>query len=100
MHKAAQRAYAAGNIEPLNGKTAMNFLLDRSAANWGKALAELKAEVGECPTAGALSPTGAMSASFRWSCERGKLDGQLLLAPTKPMTIQSLRLRVVMPTAK
>ena len=31
--------------------------------------------------------------------EKGKLDGQLLLAPTKPATIQALRLRVVPPEA-
>jgi hypothetical protein len=38
-----------------------------------------------------------MSASFRWLCERGTVDGQILLAPTTPATIQQLRLTVAPP---
>ena len=37
---------------------------------------------------------GALGALFRLNCERGKLDGQILLAPTHPLTVQALRLRV------
>lgn len=75
----------------------MNFLLDRSAENWKAEFAKFKAEVGECPAAEPLAPLGAMSTAFRLNCERGKLDGQLLLAPTMPATLQALRLRVVPP---
>jgi len=35
-----------------------------------------------------------MSTAFRLNCEKGKLDGQLLLAPTRPATIQALRFRI------
>lgn len=97
MFDAARAAYAAGDIGALDGKLAMNFLLDRSAENWAVEFAKLKAEVGACPAAEPLAPTGAMSAAFRLDCERGKLDGVLLLAPTTPATIQALRLRVVPP---
>jgi hypothetical protein len=82
---------------PLDGKLAMNFLLDRSAENWRAEFARLKAEVGECPTAEPLAPTGALSTAFRLNCDRGKLDGTLLLAPTTPATIQAWRLRAVPP---
>ncbi|KTE21215.1 penicillin-binding protein [Sphingopyxis sp. H050] len=95
MYAASKAAYAAGDLRPLNGKLAMNFLLDRSAETWRAELAKLKAEVGECPGDEPLDPRGALSASFRLNCERGRLDGMLLLAPTNPATIQSLRLRVV-----
>ena len=78
----------------------MNFLLDRSADNWKSEFAKLKAEVGACPTDEPLAPTGAMSAAFRLNCEKGKLDGVLLLAPTTPATIQALRFRVVPPEAR
>lgn len=78
----------------------MNFLLDRSAENWKAEFAKLKAEVGECPGDEPLAPMGAMSTAFRFNCDKGKLDGQLLLAPTTPMTIQALRLRVVPPEAR
>src|SRR3546814_20051118 len=78
----------------------MNFLLDRSADNWKAELAKLKEEVGECPADEPLAPMGAMSTAFRLDCEKGKLDGILLLAPTTPATIQALRLRVVPPEAR
>jgi CubicO group peptidase (beta-lactamase class C family) len=94
MFAATQAAYAAGNLEPLGGKLAMNFLLDRSAANWSADLAKLKDQVGACPTAEPLAPLGALSTAFRLNCEKGKLDGNLLLAPTHPVTIQAWRLRV------
>lgn len=96
-YAAIRAAYAAGTLAPLDGKLAMNFLLDRSAANWTAELAKLKAAVGDCPTAEPLVPTGAMSASFRLNCEKGQLDGMLLLAPTNPATLQALRFRVVAP---
>ncbi|MDO9364424.1 MAG: serine hydrolase domain-containing protein [Sphingopyxis sp.] len=97
MFAATRAAYAAGNLKPLDGILAMNFLLDRSAENWSAELAKLKAEVGACPTAEPLAPTGALSTAFRLNCDKGHLDGMLLLAPTDPVTIQSLRIRVVAP---
>ncbi len=95
MHEVTRRAYAAGNVKALNGKLAMNFLMDRSAENWARELAKLKSEVGECPTIASLTTETAMAASYRWTCERGQLEGQILLAPTSPPTIQSWRIRVV-----
>ena len=94
---AIRAAYATGTLAPLDGKLAMNFLLDRSAESWAAELAKLKAEVGACPIAEPLAPTGALSAAFRLNCAKGKLDGLLLLAPTTPATIQALRLRVAVP---
>jgi CubicO group peptidase (beta-lactamase class C family) len=97
---AARAAYAAGDLGPLEGRLAMNFLMDRSAGNWAAELAKLKAEVGECPDAEPLAPLGAMSTAFRLNCAKGKLDGVLLLAPTTPATVQALRLRVVPPESR
>ncbi|WP_260581775.1 serine hydrolase domain-containing protein [Sphingopyxis sp. PET50] len=96
---AVRAAYAAGSLAPLDGRLAMNFLLDRSAENWAAELAQLRRAVGECPDAQPLAPMGAMSTAFRLDCEKGKLDGMLLLAPTTPATIQALRLRAVPPPA-
>jgi CubicO group peptidase (beta-lactamase class C family) len=97
MHEAARKAYAAGNLEPLEGKLAMNFLMDRSAENWVKEIAKLKTQVGECPSVEFIRSDGAMSGNYRWTCEKGALDGQLLLAPTTLVTVQAWRLRVVQP---
>jgi CubicO group peptidase (beta-lactamase class C family) len=91
MQDAARAAYGAGNLAPLQGKLAMNFLMDRSAENWAAEFARIKALVGECPTAEPLAPGGNLSTAFRWNCAKGKLDGQILLAPTNPPTIQALR---------
>jgi CubicO group peptidase (beta-lactamase class C family) len=96
-YAAAKAAYAAGDLGPLRGRLAMNFLMDRSAANWAAEFAELKKAVGECPADEPLAPMGAMSTAFRLNCEKGKLDGVLLLAPTTPATVQALRFRVVPP---
>jgi CubicO group peptidase (beta-lactamase class C family) len=97
MHEAARKSYAAGNIGPLNGKLAMNFLMDRSAENWAIEIAKLKRQVGECATVNSFTADTAMSGTYRWTCERGQLDGQVLLAPTTPASIQAWRMRVVQP---
>ena len=91
MHERARAAYAAGSLQPLDGRLAMNFLMDRSAENWSRELAALKAQLGNCPTFEPIQVTGNLSANFRWNCDRGLLDGQILLAPTIPPTLQALR---------
>ncbi len=87
----AGQVYAAGNIAPLEGRVAMNFPLDRTAENWAKALTDLKVKSGACVTSAPITPTGAMSGTFKWTCEKGEVQGQVLLAPTTPITLQSLR---------
>ena len=72
----------------------MNFLMDRSTENWAAEFARLKGQAGNCVLS-PITPTGALTGTFDWTCERGHLQGQLLLAPTDPPTIQALRMRVV-----
>ncbi|MFL9842688.1 serine hydrolase domain-containing protein [Sphingomonas sp. ST-64] len=91
MQDAARAAYATGDLKPLDGKLAMNFLMDRDAAHWRTEFARIKALVGDCPTAEPLFPTGNLTTAFRWNCAKGKLDGQILLSPTNPPAIQALR---------
>ncbi len=96
-YRAAGAMYAAGNIGPGRDRLAMNFLMDRSAANWRAEFARLKGQVGDCRTNSPILPTGALSGTFQWQCARGKLDGQLLLAPTNPAGIQALRFSIAAP---
>ena len=98
-YAAAWQAWEAGNLAPLKGRLAMNFLMDRSEANWEKVLGELKAQSGACAAA-PPSPTGVMSGTFRWMCEKGAIEGNILLAPTKPETVQGWRVRFVVPEGK
>ena len=65
--------------------------MDRSAANWAAELAKLRGQLGQCNPDAPLVATGNLSGTFAWTCERGKLDGQILLAPTNPPTLQALR---------
>ena len=97
-YRAAAEMYDAGDVGPGLGGLAMNFLMDRTAENWAREFVRLKAQVGACRTDGLPTATGALSGTFRWPCERGTLQGQLLLAPTNPPTIQALRFTIVPPT--
>ena len=65
--------------------------MDRNAAHWRTEFARIKGLLGDCSTAEPLFPTGNLSVNFRWNCAKGKLDGQILMAPTNPPTIQALR---------
>jgi D-alanyl-D-alanine-carboxypeptidase/D-alanyl-D-alanine-endopeptidase len=96
-YDAAVSIYRAGKVGAAQNMLAMNFLMDRSAENWAKELARLKREVGSCDTSAPIHPTGALSGTFAWRCEHGRIDGELLLAPTHPASIQALRLNVVAP---
>lgn len=87
----ARSAWQQGQIAPFDGRTAMNFPLDRTAANWARVLADLKSRSGTCATDQPITPTGRMTGTFVWTCAKGTVSGELLLAPTKPLTLQSLR---------
>ena len=96
-YAAARAMFEAGSLAPGRERLAMNFLMDRSAENWTRELARLTTQTGDCETGAPITATGALSGRFSWSCERARLEGQLLLAPTSPPTIQALRFNVVQP---
>ena len=89
---AVGRIYTAGDVTKAGEVLAVNFLMDRSAEAWSRALAKLKAQVGACETGSPITATGALSGTFTWRCAHGRVKGALLLAPTRPPEIQSLRL--------
>jgi CubicO group peptidase (beta-lactamase class C family) len=94
-YRTAGAIYTAGAIDPARNQLAMNFLMDRSEENWRRELARLKGETGTCRTDSPITATGALAGRFTWTCERANIDGNILLAPTNPPTIQSLRFSVV-----
>jgi D-alanyl-D-alanine-carboxypeptidase/D-alanyl-D-alanine-endopeptidase len=95
LYQAARAMFAAGSVDAARGSLAINFLMDRSAANWAAEFARVAQQAGTCRTDGEIVPTGALSGWFEWSCERGNINGNLLLAPTNPPTIQALGFRFV-----
>jgi CubicO group peptidase (beta-lactamase class C family) len=91
FYTTAQTVWSAGTIDALQGRVAMNFPMDRTAANWARVLAETKAKSGECATTAPIQPDGAMTGTFTWPCANGTITGNLILAPTTPITLQSLK---------
>jgi hypothetical protein len=94
-YRAAGAMYGAGNLAPGRQLLAMNFLMDRSAENWAREFTRLKGEVGQCRTDAPITATGALAGRFTWTCERGEIQGNLLLAPTHATGVQALRLNPV-----
>jgi serine-type D-Ala-D-Ala carboxypeptidase/endopeptidase len=91
-YRAAGTMYTSGSVTSAGDILAMNFLMDRSAEHWARDLAALKAQAGGCETTSEIAATGALSGTFTWRCERGRVTGWLLLAPTRPPRIQALGL--------
>jgi serine-type D-Ala-D-Ala carboxypeptidase/endopeptidase len=91
-YAAAGRMYTSGATSAAGDVFAMNFFMDRTAEAWGRELAKLKAQAGGCQTGAPITATGALSGEFTWPCEKGRVKGTLLLAPTRPPRIQALRL--------
>jgi D-alanyl-D-alanine-carboxypeptidase/D-alanyl-D-alanine-endopeptidase len=91
-YAAVGKIAAAGAITAGGDVLAMNMPMDRDAAHWASDLAALKAAVGTCNTSAPITPNGALSGRFSWTCERGTVRGSLLLAPTREPRIQSLDL--------
>lgn len=91
-YRAAAAMYRSGGIGAARNLLAVNFLMDRSAENWSREFARLNKEVGRCDTDAPITATGSLAGNFTWRCEHGRLNGNLLLAPTTPAGIQALRL--------
>jgi D-alanyl-D-alanine-carboxypeptidase/D-alanyl-D-alanine-endopeptidase len=86
------KVFAAGSIDVASSLLAENLLMDRDAAHRARDLAALKAQVGTCDTTAPIAPTAALSGRFTWTCERGRVSGYLLLAPTREPRIQDYAL--------
>jgi CubicO group peptidase (beta-lactamase class C family) len=96
-YSAAGAIYKAGDIMAGGDLLAMNFVLDRSVEGWGRDLAKLKAQVGECETSELLTASGELTGDFTWRCTHGRVRGSLKLAPTRPPRIQSLEFQPIAP---
>jgi hypothetical protein len=66
--------------------------MDRDVEHWARQLDALKQAVGGCDTSAPIVATGGLAGTFTWKCERGQVNGGLLLAPTRDPRIQTLAL--------
>lgn len=97
-YAAAAAVWRAGDIMAARERLAMNMLLDRDASGWKKELAKLKSELGSCRTATPITAMTAMAGRFTWDCDKGRLRGSVLLAPTEKPTVQNITFTVAPPT--
>jgi len=96
-YAAVRAIFTSGSVTSAGDVLAMNFLMDRDAEHWARDLSALKAQVGTCDTTSAIAPESALSGDFTWRCERGRVKGALLLAPTRAPRIQALSVTRVTP---
>lgn len=89
-YAAVAKMFTAGSVTSAGDVLAMNFLMDRDAEHRARDFADLKSQVGTCDTSAPIAPTGALSGHFTWTCDRGRVSGDILLAPTSTPRIQSL----------
>ncbi len=88
------RAYAAGDIRAAGDRLAVNLLLDSDAAHRNAEIGRFKSELGPCRSDPQIVADTAMSGAISYSCEKGRLQAQVLLAPTMPASLQSYRLSI------
>jgi len=86
------RIYSTGDVLSERAALAVNFLMDQSAPLRNQQLAALQEKFGACQAPGPVDGDTAMSATFSFACERGSLKAKVILAPTTPVTIQTLDL--------
>jgi CubicO group peptidase (beta-lactamase class C family) len=68
----------------------MNLFLDASAEQRQAEIAALKAEVGECSSAGPVVPQNWLRGQFNLNCARGTVGVFFTMAPTQPPLVQHL----------
>ena len=84
--------YAAGDIEAVRRGLAMNVMLDRDAPRRNAELKALKASLGACRDVEPIVTDTAMSALLSFPCANGTLRARVVLAPTTPVSFQTLEL--------
>ncbi len=90
--EAVSRIYRAGKIEEGGDLLADNILLDRSAPEWNRFLAQLAARAGELRRIEA-EPNHALSTRLTLICEQGTIRGDLILTGNLEPQIQALILQ-------
>ena len=93
--QAVGQIYARSDVLAAKDMLAMNVLLDADAGRRNADLAKLKAELGACTAPASVTSDSAMSATAVFDCQQGRMSARVLLAPTRPATIQSYALTAV-----
>lgn len=79
-----------GEARPI---AAVNFFRDKPSSQRQDEIAALKAQVGECSTAGPLRPENWLRGQFNMQCANGVVGAFFTMAPTQPPLMQHLEFR-------
>ena len=74
-----------------------NLFLDESAGARAARFRELRTVHGTCKPEDAIDAENALRGTWRMTCDRGRLDVSITLAPTIPPRVQFLRVTSVLP---
>jgi CubicO group peptidase (beta-lactamase class C family) len=74
-----------------------NLFLDVAAEVRAARFGTLATTHGACRTIGAIDPENALRGSWRMKCDRGWLDVNITLAPTKPPRVQLINVQSTLP---
>ena len=94
-YEAVKKTYRIRSIRGGGLKVADNFYLDRSSKRWNAQLEAIARFAGRCEGKESLDAHGRLSGSFLWRCQRGRVFGQIVMAPVDPSAVQRLTLRAV-----
>ena len=87
---AVAKIYAAGDILAARDMLAVNVLLDQDAEHRNAQIAELKSRLGSCGAADPIRTGYPAGATLIYPCEHGTLRVRILLAPTRPTSLQTV----------
>jgi CubicO group peptidase (beta-lactamase class C family) len=85
---------AAGNVDAVPSVIANNLYADRDLVKRNLELRQLLERLGPCSQQPTHSPTHNLAGAFNYSCERGTLRAEVLLAPTATPQLQQLEFSV------
>jgi CubicO group peptidase (beta-lactamase class C family) len=87
---AAAKMYAAADVGAAPGFAAENLLPDRDLTQRNLEIRQLRERLGACRPPATIRADHALSGTFTFECERGKLSVEALLAPTLSPQFQKL----------
>jgi CubicO group peptidase (beta-lactamase class C family) len=91
--QAVLRLYERWDDAAAESLAADNLFLDRPAAQRRQEFERLRSEHGPCLEPGDLVPQGEQRGTWRMTCAHGEIDGDVWMAPTPELKVQTLSLQ-------
>ncbi len=89
--EAIMRLWERWDGKEAEAMAADNLFLDVPMAEIRESMDKIKTDLGSCRPTGNLEPVNLLRGNFRMSCDRGRVNVIVTLAPTMPPKVQYLR---------